>query len=473
MNTQTQTDARSAAVRRVLFGVLVFNISVTLLKIGVGLAAGALAVVADGFHSLVDVASNLISLAMLHLSAREADARHPYGYQRYETLGALFIGVLMMLAAAEIAWQAIEHWRNGITEVEPITLYLVALALVANSLIAWLETHQGRKWQSELLLADAAHTKSDLWVTGSVVASLIGVRLGLHWLDPLAALLIALLIVRTAWEILTTAAQYLTDASVIDPEAVARVAAEIPGVLDVYHIRSRGRPGAAFVDLRVRVPAGMGTQQAHALADEIERRVVAEVPDVIEAIVHVEPALADEEPRSPWFVISTGLRRIADGLGLGIHEIYINALPHGAYSAEMHLEFPGEISLAKAHEQTQAFIRRVRAEIPTLAEVVVHPEPLPARVLPAEEDEGGLAEQVRAFAAEHCTKGKISSVHLRRSETHVTAIVKCLLPPEMPLDKAHSLADDLQRAVLIAFPTLTRAIVEVEPTPPDFPKNTA
>lgn len=454
---------RSASVRRVLLGVLAFNLSVTLLKIGVGMAAGALSVVADGFHSLVDVASNLISLAMLHLSARKADERHPYGYQRFETLGALFIGVLMMLAAAEIAWQAIEHWRHGITKVEPITLYLVALALATNTLIVLWETKQGKRWQSELLLADAAHTKSDLWVTGSVIASLIGVKLGLHWLDPLAALLIALLIVHTAWEILSTAAQYLTDASVVEPKAIEEAALKVPGVLKVYHIRSRGRPGAAFADLRIQVPSGMGTSQAHAVADEVERRVVEEVPDVIEAMVHVEPALADEEARSPWFTISTSLRRIADGFGLGIHEIYIHALPNEKYSAEMHLEFPGEISLGEAHEQAQAFIRRARAEIPQLAEIAVHLEPLPAQILPTEEEEEELTKAVLNFAVQHCEQGKINFVHLHRSGAHTTAIAKCLLPPETPLVKAHSLADDLQRAILENFPNLTRALVEIEP----------
>lgn len=86
-------------VRRILWAVLIANLTITALKIALGLWVGALAVVADGFHSLVDSSSNIIGLAALRLANRPADARHPYGYQRYETLGALMIGGRLLAAA--------------------------------------------------------------------------------------------------------------------------------------------------------------------------------------------------------------------------------------------------------------------------------------------------------------------------------------------------------------------------------------
>ncbi len=459
--SRTQSN-RYAAVQRTLWGVLAFNIGISLLKLAVGLSAGALSVVADGFHSLVDAASNLLSLLMLRFAARKADASHPYGYQRFETLGALFIGVLMLLAAGEIAHQAIVHWREGATGVEPLALYLMGVAFVVALLVVQWETRQGRRWNSELLLADAAHIRSDLWVTLSVVISLIGVRLGYAWLDPLAALGVAALIVHAAWEVLKQAAQYLTDASVVDAEQVARVALSVPGVVDAHHIRSRGKPGAAFVDLHIRVPAGMGTTQAHALADEVETRIREQVPGVVEAMAHVEPARPDQ-PLSPWAELTTRLRRLADGLGLGIHEIHIHALPTGGYTAEMHLEFPGQPTLGEAHAAAQQFIARARADIPALQEVVVHLEPLPEQVLPSEAGDTSLEEAIRAFVAQHCRDGQVLAVELRRSGGHLTAAVRCTLPADWPLSRAHAQADALQRALLDAFPALSRAIVQVEP----------
>ncbi len=460
--TMLQSTERNAAVRRTLWVVLFLNLAVTALKITLGLLTGALSVVADGFHSLVDASSNLISLAMLRLAERSADEKHPYGYQRFETLGALFIGVLMMLAAGEIAMQAIDHWRHGVPTVEPITLYLMAVAFAVNVGVVWWEKRQGKRWQSELLMADAAHTTSDLWVTASVVASLIGVRMGLHWLDPIVAMLIAVLIVHTAWEILVEAAQYLTDASIVDPQAVAKVALTVPGVIDAHHIRSRGKPTAAFVDLHIHVPPGMGTEQAHALAHEVETRIKNEVPGVVEALVHVEPA-DDTAPLTPWADFTSRLRRLADGLGLGIHEVHISALPDEGYTAEMHLEFPGEVTLGEAHRQAEVFVARAKAEIPALREVIVHLEPLPARVLPAEEGDAALAEEVRRFATSHCPTGRIQHVDLRRSGAHTTAAVRWALPASMPLEQAHAQADALQRELLTAFPSLSRAIVQVVP----------
>ncbi|HFC10167.1 MAG TPA: cation transporter [Chloroflexi bacterium] len=458
----TSNEARYPAVQHTLWGVLAFNLSVSLLKIVLGTLTGALSVVADGFHSLVDAASNLISLLMLRFAARKADPTHPYGYQRFETLGALFIGVLMLIAAGEIAFQAIDHWQHGAAHVEPLALYLMGVAFVVSLVVVWWETRQGRRWNSELLLADAAHVRSDLWITASVIVSLIGVRLGYAWLDPVAALVVAVLIVRAAWEVLKQASQYLTDASVVDAEAIQAVATSVPGVIDAHSIRSRGRPTAAFVDLHIHVPPGMGTEQAHAVATEVENRIKAEVDGVVEAMVHVEPA-AVAPGLSPWDDLALRLRRLADGLGLGIHEIYIHALPEGGYRAEMHLEFPAEITLAEAHSQAGAFIRRARAEMPALQEVTVHLEPLPGRVLATEQADDALTAEVEAFAKSHCTAGKIRQVVLRRTGNHLTAAVYCALPGEMPLEEAHSYADALQHALLNAFPALSRAIVQVEP----------
>jgi len=462
MTTSPKTSERNDAVRSTLWIVLFLNLAVTALKITLGLATGALSVVADGFHSLVDASSNLISLAMLRLAERSADEKHPYGYQRFETLGALFIGVLMMLAAGEIAMQAIDHWRRGAPSVEPIALYLMAVAFAVNLGVVWWESRQGKRWQSELLLADSAHTKSDLWVTASVVASLIGVRMGLRWLDPIVALLIAVLIVHTAWGILVEAAQYLTDASIVDPKEVERVAMTVPGVLDAHNIRSRGKPNAAFVDLHIHVPPGMGTEQAHALADEVETRIKAEVPGVVEAMVHIEPAEA-KTSLSPWADLTSRLRRLADGLGLGIHEIHINALPDEGYAAEMHLEFPGKATLGEAHRQAQVFAERARAEIPALREIIVHLEPLPAHVLPVQEGDAALTAEMRQFAEAHCPDGQIQAVDLRRSGNHTTVAVRCALPADMPLEQAHAQTDALQHDLLTAFPVLSRAIVQAVP----------
>ncbi len=454
---------RQQAVRRVLWLVLVLNLSVTLLKIGLGVVTGALAVVADGFHSLVDTSSNLVGLAALRFAARPADEHHPYGYQRYETLGALAIGVMMFVSAWEIGREVVSRLLAGrLAEVSPWALYGMALAFPVNLFISWWEARQGRALESELLLADAAHTRSDLLVTLAVIAALIGNRLGWLWLDPVAALIVVGFIIRAAWEIVSEAARYLADARVADPQAITSAALDVPGVRYVHRVRSRGKPGAAFVDLHVEVPPGMSTDHAHAIATEVEQRIRQQVPGVAEAIVHIEPARDPAQP-SPWEETFLRLRRLADGLGIGIHELHLHPRPEGGVLAEMHLEFAGDQTLGEAHRLAQAFRRRAQAEMPYLSDLILHLEPLVAQAQEATPPPAGVSQQLEAYVAEHAAPGQVKTVTLYRAAGHLHAAVRLALPAQWPLDQAHRLADRLQRETLQHFPDLQHVAVEVLP----------
>ncbi len=406
---------RQAAVRRTLWVVLSLNLTITFLKIGLGLASGALAVLADGFHSLVDASSNLVGLAALHFASRPADERHPYGYQRYETLGALVIGLLMFVSAWEISREVVARLlAHRVLSLSPWALYGMALALPVNIFVAWWEYRWGRKLESEILLADAVHTRADLFVTLAVIGALVGVRLGFVWLDPVVALVIVLFIVRASWEIVSRAARYLADARVADPRAIERVALEVAGVQSVHRIRSRGKPGAAFVDLHVQVPPGMSTDQAHAIATEVEQRIRQEVPGVAEAVVHIEPA-RPFPPTSVWEETFLQLRRLADGLGLGIHELHLHARANGGLLAEMHLEFAAHLSLAEAHALAEAFRRRARVAMPHLADMILHLEPVSAQVQEAAPPPEGMAARLRAFLTSRVDEGQVRMVTVYRT----------------------------------------------------------
>ena len=191
------------AVRRVLWGILIANLAITILKITLGLVTGALVVIADGFHSLVDLSSNLIGLTAIKLAERPPDDRHPYGYQRYETLGALAIGGLLIVAAWEIIQSVIDRLIHGAdTEITWLTFGLMALTFPINLGIVFYEVRAGKRLNSSILLADATHTKTDLYVTASVIASMVGIWLGWSWLDLIVASGVVILIVRASVGIL-------------------------------------------------------------------------------------------------------------------------------------------------------------------------------------------------------------------------------------------------------------------------------
>lgn len=263
--------ARVRAVQRVLWLVLALNLLVTLIKLAVGLWSGALSVVADAFHSLVDSSSNVIGLLGVWISARPADGNHPYGHHKYETIAAMGIGAMLMVAGYEIGKGVVERLAGGGRglNITPATFGLMIFTFVVNVAIVAYEARAGRRLQSQVLLADAAHTRTDLFVTISVITSLVGASLGWTWLDPVVAGAVVILLFRAAFGILRDTSYVLSDVAVVDPHTVEQIALGVPGVTVVGGVRSRGRADVAYVDLNVKVDPAMDTAQAHSVASEV------------------------------------------------------------------------------------------------------------------------------------------------------------------------------------------------------------
>lgn len=465
-NQNLELDTRSArysSVRIVLLRVLVANLAVTLLKIIVGIMTGVLAVVADGFHSLVDSSSNLIGLAAISLARRPADDHHPYGYQRYETLGALSIGVLMLVAAWEIASAIIERYlQGGEPEIDLISLVLVMMTFPVNLVVVILERRSGRQLQSEILLADARHTQTDLYVTGSVLFSLVGIWLGWVWLDLVVAAGVVVLIVRSAIGILRDASLWLTDRMVVDIDQVAEVAYSVPGVLFVHRIRSRGTPEAAFVDLHVKVSPSMSTSRAHAIASEVERRMVTEVETVKEVLVHIEPA--KKERLSLWDRMAEDIRRLAEGLGLGVHDLHIHVGESEGYVVEIHLEFDDQILLREAHELAEHFELDVQRYWPEVEQVITHLEPLPQKVLTLKNTESThLEEKILQVISRIVEQDQVKSLHLYQTAGHLHANLVLVFNENILLNQAHEMAEKVELVLRSQFLDLEHVMVHVEP----------
>ena len=199
----------------------------------------------------------------------------------------------------------------------------MALTLPVNLLIVIIERRAGKRLNSAILLADAQHTQTDLYVTVSVLVSLLGVWLGLPWLDVVVAAGVVALILRAAFGLLRDTTRSLSDAIVAEPQRVEEIAKGVPGVRFVHNVRSRGTPDAGFVDLHVKVDRSMSTGQAHALASEVERRIEHELDNIVDALVHIEPAQLQESTR--WERMAYDIRQITDAMRLGYHDLHIHA----------------------------------------------------------------------------------------------------------------------------------------------------
>mgnify|MGYP001597096956 FL=1 len=245
---------RSQNIQRVLWIILALNIVITIIKLAVGFATGALSVIADGTHSVVDSSSNIIGLAGLWIASRPPDENHPYGHRKYETVATLAIGAMLLLVSWEIVQGIIERVTSGSTPtIQTLDIVIMAATFVFNLIIVLYETREGKRLGSDILLADATHTRTDLFVTISVVISLVATQFGFGWVDVIVASGVVLFIVKAAFDILRQTSYTLTDASVIDPKRIERSALTVNGVKFADRVRSRGSVGDTYVDLHISV----------------------------------------------------------------------------------------------------------------------------------------------------------------------------------------------------------------------------
>ena len=287
-----------AKVRQVLGITLVLNLVVMLIKAVVGFITGSLSLQADALHSVTDSANNVLGLVANNFSSPIPDREHPYGHHKFEALGALGIATFLGIACFEILQGAIERIfsnRDNSVVVSSRELWLLVLVLVINIFVAFYERRVGKKINSQILIADAKHTMSDIWVTLLVIAGLIGVWQAanwnlpqLQWLDIILAFPVAILVFRSGWEVLQDNLPWLVDEIAIAPEAIYQIVMEVPGVINCHDIASRGVVGKqVFVEMHLIVDAE-DVRVAHDITEEVEMRLRAKYQP-IRIVIHVEP----------------------------------------------------------------------------------------------------------------------------------------------------------------------------------------
>lgn len=273
-----------------LGGILVANVVVVAVKLTVGFHTNSLAVFGDALQSSVDAANNLFGIFVVGVAAKAPDEEHPYGHAKFETLGALLIALLLALSIFELVRGAMARLMSGAPSlnVSNGALGLLIFTLAINIAVVWYETRAGRRLQSDLLLADALHTRTDVFITLGVLGGLALARAGLAWADPTLALMVAVLVGRAGYQILRRAIPSLVDERAFDQTTIQREAEMIAGVVSAYAIRSRHAGDRRFAELTIAVDGAADVASAHRIADEVEGRLRQNL-QLDEVTVHVEP----------------------------------------------------------------------------------------------------------------------------------------------------------------------------------------
>lgn len=451
-----------AAVQQVFLVTLLLNLGVAAGKIAIGLMSGALAITADGFHSLVDALGNVVGLVALRFAALPPDDDHPYGHRRFETLAALMIGTFLLLTAWEIGLGALERLRGrSLPTYSLLTFVVLILTLLINIAVNRYQVQQGRRLRSELLLADAANTGSDIVVTLSVIVStLVLLTTGWAWIDSVTALIVVLLIVRAAWSILRSTGRVLVDTAPYAPAQLIALVKDVPQVEQVLRARSRGTPDAALIDIDARIAPGLPAHQTAAITADIRQRLHAALNGVQEVEVHFVPA--DLSGRS---MIEVAVL-CAQELGLAAHEIHMN----GSHALELHVEVPAGQTLAAAHNQATALEALLRDRLPQLKEIITHIEPTPPVSTvdsPAELPYGDHERQIKQVALAYLTAffPLVDWHHLRVYDHagHLALTLHVTLAPQMTIDAAHDLSERAEALLRAELPVLKRVTIHTEP----------
>jgi cation diffusion facilitator family transporter len=283
---------RVRAVQRALAIILAANLVVVAVKIVVAVRTGALSVVGAAVESALDAMNNVIAMLLVSLAATGPDEDHPYGHDKFETLGALAIVGFLSISCFELI-------RNAVTQLmhqqvpeaaTPLELALLGSTAIANVFVVWYERRRGRELGSALLLADAAHTGGDIFVTVLAFAAMVLTRSGYGFVDPWLALIVAGVIGYSGYRILKVTVPILVDQRAVDATEIRRAVAVVPGIHGVPRVRSRtSASGALFSEVTITCEGTLTVAQAHELADAAERAVRDALGDS-DVTVHIEPA---------------------------------------------------------------------------------------------------------------------------------------------------------------------------------------
>lgn len=298
---QTVDNPRYRAVRKVtLIGSLV-DFLLGVVKILVGWVAHSQALVADGIHSLSDLATDFVVLYAAKHSHREADEAHPYGHGRIETLTTVGLGITLLGIAFGIGYDAVRRMNDTDLLLHPGALALVvaSVSVIAKEIIYQYTKSAALKLRSNMLMANAWHSRSDAVSSIVVVLGVAGAMMGYPYLDAVAAIAVAVMIAKIGFELIRASTKELIDTA-LEPDVVENIRKEIlevDGVRALHMLRSRRSGGDALVDLHVQVDPRISVSEGHQIGDTVRRRLLERVDEVTDVTVHIDPE--DDELESP------------------------------------------------------------------------------------------------------------------------------------------------------------------------------
>lgn len=287
----TQAERSAAASRSTWISVGV-NILLSVVQVAVGLFARSQGLIADGIHSLSDLVSDFVVLFANHHSQKDADVEHPYGHHRFETAASLILGVILLTVGVGMLWSALHRLEDpaAIQKVHIAALWVTAAALISKELLFRYMLSVAKRVRSSMLVANAWHARSDAASSLVVGLGVIGNLLGYPLLDPIAALVVGLMVAKMGWQFGWSALHDLMDRAADEQEVdgIRRTLLDTPGVRGVHDIRTRKMGDMIVADAHLEIDGSITVEAGHDIAVEARKRVLGR-HRVLNLMTHVDP----------------------------------------------------------------------------------------------------------------------------------------------------------------------------------------
>ena len=461
-------ESMRAEKRAVAGNSVVAAVTITTLKIIVGLGTGSLGILSEAAHSGLDLIAATITLFSIRVSDKPADADHQYGHGKFENFSAFIETGLLLLTCVWIIYEAVERLFFHHVEIEPtIAAFLV---MVFSMVVDFWRSRSLRKiavkYDSQALEADALHFSTDIWSSGVVILGLLlvllGRRAGVGWLrdaDPVAAVCVAGLVVSVSWRLARRTIDALVDAAPTGVRnKIISAVGSVDGLLEVDRVRIRRAGNRYFADISVGLARSVTFQRSEQVASAVTQAVQNVLPNA-DVVVRSIPRIANAEN------IFDRVRAVATRHNLNVHDVSVQDI-HGTLHVEQHLELDERLQLKDAHDQVTLLESEIRNDVPEISSILTHIESEPATIETGDEvvRDADLERRLKVIATEFPEISDMHDVEIKRVRGRLYVSCHCTMADDEPLSRVHDVSTELEIRFKQEAPELFRVLIHPEPT---------
>lgn len=468
-------------------------IGLTGIKFVVALLTGSLGLLAEAAHSALDLVAALMTFFAVRVADKPADATHNYGHGKVENLSAFLESALLLLTAIWIIYESIQrllfHGQEVQTSVWAFVVMIIAVAVDFTRSRALLRV--ARKLGSQALEADALHFSTDIWSSLVVIAGLAIVAIGRTWhlpawleqADAVAALGVSLIVIWVSLRLARETIDALTDHAPQEiDEQLRQTIQSVKDVAEVRRVRARRAGNKLFADVVIAAPRTFTFEQIHELSDRVESEATKAVRQLspgneIDVLVHVEPT------QTPSETVADQIYYLAERQGLHAHDIHVREV-NGKLEADFDLEVQSDMTLEQAHEIATCLEQAILKDNPLLRQVTTHLEAPSAHIERRQDvtnQHTEMAARVIQIADAIAGQGSAHHIHLyqpylslatsngsgKGATEELDLVLHTFCDPKIPLSQAHLQAEEIQRALRLAYPDLGSVVIHTEPPEED------